>query len=211
MESYQYPNYETHYPVRSDNEFTNNAIPTRTQDDTNNNHNINFYEVPIKSDIPDNEVNDSEKAIAKTQHEKVISKDAVKWYRNTKAVLTAFKSNFLLIFLPPAIILKRYEFSATLVFVFNFLAIIPLSKIMTVGIDDFATRLPPILGIVFLAGSWPRKRRESINAHLSTQLWVSTSASTLALAVLALVTPAAFKIAAPAGTGIECDVQNISL
>ncbi|CAG8462163.1 11854_t:CDS:2 [Racocetra persica] len=153
MESYQYPNYETHYPVRTDNEFTNNAIPTKVQDDTNNNHSsINFYEVPIKSDIPDNEVNDTEKAANKTQHEKVISKDAVKWYRNTKA----------------------------------------------------------ILGIVFLAGSWPRKRRESVNAHLSTQLWVSTSASTLALAVLALVTPAAFKIAAPAGTGIECDIQNIS-
>ncbi|CAG8602066.1 8125_t:CDS:2, partial [Cetraspora pellucida] len=203
---------------------------------------------------PDNEVTDIEKR-SKTQHEKVISKDAVKWYKNTKAVLTAFKSNFLLIFLPPAIILKKLQFNETLVFFFNFLAIIPLSKIMTVGIDDFATRLPPaygvvlhacagnfvelvilgyalvdrnysivrssllgailcnillILGVVFLAGSWPRKRRESKNAHLSTQLWVSTSASTLALAVLALVTPAAFKLAAPAGTGIECDIQNIS-
>ena len=65
---------------------------------------------------------------------------------------------------------------------------------------------------MFLAGSWPRKgaRRQSMNAHLNTQLFVSTSASTLALAVLALVTPAAFKIAAPAGTGIECDLQNIS-
>ncbi|CAJ0754760.1 20119_t:CDS:1, partial [Entrophospora sp. SA101] len=68
-----------------------------------------------------------------------------------------------------------------------------------------------VLGVVFLAGSWPRKKskRESMNAHLSTQLFVSTSASTLALAVLALVTPAAFKIAAPVGTGIECDLQNI--
>ncbi|CAG8617453.1 13378_t:CDS:2 [Cetraspora pellucida] len=212
MESYKYPNYETHYPVRSDDESTNNAVPANT---------------------PDNEVTDIEKH-NKTQHEKVISKDAVKWYKNTKAKL---------------------QFNETLVFFFNFLAIIPLSKIMTVGIDDFATRLPPaygvvlhacagnfvelvilgyalidrnysivrssllgailcnillILGVVFLAGSWPRNRRDSKNAHLSTQLWVSTSASTLALAVLALVTPAAFKLAAPAGTGIECDIQNIS-
>ncbi|CAG8687639.1 8624_t:CDS:2, partial [Gigaspora rosea] len=207
---------------------------------------------PDNNDNTDN--TDIEKN-SKTQHEKVISKDAVKWYKNTRAILTAFKSNFLLIFLPPAIILKRFQFNAGLIFIFNFLAIIPLSKIMTVGIDDFATRLPPaygvvlhacagnfvelvilgyalmdrnyaivrssllgailcnillILGVVFLAGSWPRKRRESRNAHLSTQLWVSTSASTLALAVLALVTPAAFKLAAPSGTNIECDIQTIS-
>jgi calcium/proton exchanger cax len=65
---------------------------------------------------------------------------------------------------------------------------------------------------VFLAGSWPRKgaRRQSMNAHLDTKFFVATSASTLALAVLALVTPAAFKIAAPPGTNIECDLQNIS-
>ncbi|CAG8642626.1 41659_t:CDS:2 [Gigaspora margarita] len=74
--------------------------------------------------------------------------------------------------------------------------------------DEFINNT--ILGVVFLAGSWPRKRRESNNAHLSTQLWVATSASTLALAVLALVTPAAFKLAAPNGTNIECDIQTIS-
>ena len=65
---------------------------------------------------------------------------------------------------------------------------------------------------MFLVGSWPRKglRRQSMNAHLDTQFFVSTSGSTLALAVLALVTPAAFKVAAPAGTNIECSLQNIS-
>ncbi|CAG8637139.1 418_t:CDS:2, partial [Racocetra fulgida] len=195
------PNYAT---VRSDDEFINNAEPTRIQDNNKNRSSItNLDEVSIKSG------NDTEKA-NKTQHRKVISRDATKWYKNTRAVLTAFKSNFLLIFLPPAIMLKYFHVHEGLVFVFNFLAIIPLAKIMTVGIDDFATRLPPILGVVFLAGSWPRVHRESKHAHLNTQLWVATSASTLALAVLALVTPAAFKIAAPAGTGIECDIQNIS-
>nr|CAG8441573.1 1847_t:CDS:10 [Entrophospora candida] len=188
---------------------------------------------------------------------KIVSKDPVKWYKNTREILLAVKSNFLLIFLPPAIILKRFDVNDFIVLIFNFLAIIPLSKIMTTGIDDLSARFHPsygailhafagnfvelviscyalldrqysivrssllgailcnillVLGVVFLAGSWPRKKskRESMNAHLSTQLFVSTSASTLALAVLALVTPAAFKIAAPVGTGIECDLQNIS-
>ncbi|CAH1757071.1 14621_t:CDS:10 [Entrophospora sp. SA101] len=188
---------------------------------------------------------------------KIVSKDPVKWYRNTREILLAVKSNFLLIFLPPAIIMKRFDVNDNILLFFNFLAIIPLSKIMTTGIDDLSARFHPsygailhafagnfvelviscyalldkqysivrssvlgailcnillVLGVVFLAGSWPRKKskRESMNAHLSTQLFVSTSASTLALAVLALVTPAAFKIAAPVGTGIECDLQNIS-
>ncbi|CAG8601920.1 23034_t:CDS:2, partial [Racocetra persica] len=221
------PNYET---VRSDDEFINNAEPTRIQ---------NLYEVTIKSG---NEVKDTEKA-NKTQHRKVMSKDATKWYKNTKAVLTAFKSNFLLIFLPPAIILKNFHVNEGLVFVFNFLAIIPLAKIMTAYgvvlhacagnfvelvilgyalmdrnysivrsslLGAILCNILLILGVVFLAGSWPRVHRDSMHAHLNTQLWVATSASTLALAVLALVTPAAFKIAAPTGTGIECDIQNIS-
>ncbi|CAG8441349.1 14170_t:CDS:2 [Funneliformis mosseae] len=191
------------------------------------------------------------------QRNQIITKSPVKWYRNTRAVLQMFKSNFLLIFLPPAIIMKKFGVNENVLFFFNFLAIIPMAKIMTVGINDLSARLHPaygavlhafagnfvelvissyalmdkqyaivrssvlgailcnillILGVVFLAGSWPRKgnRRQSMNAHLKTQLFVSTSASTLALAVLALVTPAAFKIAAPAGTGIECDLQNIS-
>lgn len=167
-----------------------------------------------------------------------------------------FKSNFLLIFLPPAIILKKFDVNAEVLLFFNFLAIIPMAKIMTVGINDLSARLHPaygavlhafagnfvelvissyalmdkqyaivrssvlgailcnillILGVVFLAGSWPRKsRRQSMNAHLNTKFFVATSASTLALAVLALVTPAAFRIAAPPGTNIECDIQNIS-
>ncbi|CAB4396185.1 unnamed protein product [Rhizophagus irregularis] len=151
----------------------------------------------------------------------------------------------------------RFGVNESILFFFNFLAIVPMAKILSVGINDLSARLHPsygavlhafagnfvelvissyalmdkqyaivrssvlgailcnillILGVVFLAGSWPRKgaRRQSMNAHLSTQLFVSTSASTLALAVLALVTPAAFKIAAPTGTNIECDLQNIS-
>ncbi|CAJ0764119.1 18016_t:CDS:2, partial [Entrophospora sp. SA101] len=171
---------------------------------------------------------------------KIVSKDPVKWYRNTREILLAVKSNFLLIFLPPAIIMKRFDVNDNILLFFNFLAIIPLSKIMTTGIDDLSARFHPSYGAILHAfagnfvelviscyalldkqysivrssvlGSWPRKKskRESMNAHLSTQLFVSTSASTLALAVLALVTPAAFKIAAPVGTGIECDLQNIS-
>ncbi|CAG8559899.1 47_t:CDS:2 [Dentiscutata heterogama] len=247
-----YQNYETNYTVRSNDEFANNNTPNYVVNNDNN-HIISYYDVSIKDS--DNENVDIEKNSKKNQHEKVISKDAAKWYMNTKTILTAFKSNFLLIFLPPAIILKRFQFNSGLIFIFNFLAIIPLSKIMTVGIDDFSTRLPPaygvvlhacagnfvelvilgyalmdrnysivrssllgailcnillILGVVFLAGSWPKKHRDTKNTELSTQLWVSTSASTLALAVLALVTPAAFKIAAPEGTGIECDIQTIS-
>jgi len=191
------------------------------------------------------------------QKNQIITKSPVKWYKNTRAVLQMFKSNFLLIFLPPAIIMKRFGVNESILFFFNFLAIVPLAKILSVGINDLSARLHPsygavlhafagnfvelvissyalmdkqyaivrssvlgailcnillILGVVFLAGSWPRKgsRRQSMNAHLTTQLFVSTSASTLALAVLALVTPAAFKIAAPAGTNVECDLQNIS-
>ncbi|CAG8663388.1 21632_t:CDS:2 [Dentiscutata erythropus] len=250
-----YQNYETNYTARSNDEFANNNTPNYVVNNDNS-HIISYYDVPIKD--ADNENVDIEKnSNKKNQHEKVMSKDAVKWYKNTKAILTAFKSNFLLIFLPPAIILKRFQFNSGLIFIFNFLAIIPLSKIMTVGIDDFATRLPPaygvvlhacagnfvelvilgyalmdrnyaivrssllgailcnillILGVVFLAGSWPTKHRDNKNnnTELSTQLWISTSASTLALAVLALVTPAAFRLAAPEGTGIECDIQTLS-
>ncbi|CAG8480342.1 11360_t:CDS:2 [Scutellospora calospora] len=251
-----YPNYEISYPVISDDEFTN--IPQNTEENKDSNNVINYYDVQnsIKTDDSNNEfTGDMEKN--SSQHKKVISKDAIKWYKNSIAVLTAFRTNFLLIFLPPAFIMKKLQLDELLVFVFNFLAIIPLSQIMTAAIDDFATRLPPaygvvlhacavnfvelvvlgytlmdrnysivrssllgailcnillILGIVFLAGSWPRKksRRQSKNAYITTRLWVSTGTSTLALAVLALVTPAAFKLAAPTGTGIECDIQNIS-
>ncbi|CAJ0897725.1 4294_t:CDS:2, partial [Entrophospora sp. SA101] len=173
---------------------------------------------------------------------KIVSKDPVKWYRNTREILLAVKSNFLLIFLPPAIIMKRFDVNDNILLFFNFLAIIPLSKIMTTGIDDLSARFHPSYGAILhaFAGNFVElviscyalldkqysivrssvlgailcnillSKRESMNAHLSTQLFVSTSASTLALAVLALVTPAAFKIAAPVGTGIECDLQNIS-
>lgn len=237
-----------------------------------NNHNNHNYP-PINHQLQPNHVNersddikpdhDLEKDASRGIHihtpkkPKLVSKDPVKWYRNTREILLAVRSNILLIFLPPAIIMKRFNVDDNILLVFNFLAIIPLSKIMTTGIDDLSARLHPsygailhafagnfvelvisayalmdrqysivrssvlgailcnillVLGIVFLAGSWPRKKsnRESMNAHLNTQLFVSTSASTLALAVLALVTPAAFKIAAPVGTGIECDLQNIS-
>ena len=74
---------------------------------------------------------------------------------------------------------------------------------------------------IFIIGSWPTKRRRrenssfSMSASFEVKLFVNTSASILALAVLALVTPAAFKIAISSnGTSIssfvECNLQNIS-
>jgi Ca2+/H+ antiporter len=69
------------------------------------------------------------------------------------------------------------------------------------------------MGIIFLAGSLPRKGKSSRPLHAdlnSTELFVSTSASVLVLAFLALVAPATFKIAAPPGTNLECDLRNIS-
>ncbi|CAG8744354.1 13495_t:CDS:2, partial [Acaulospora morrowiae] len=91
-----------------------------------------------------------------------------------------------------------------------------------------------VLGIAFLAGSWPtHKRLQEHSFHnkdssqgaifrlkdssFQAKLFVNTSSSILALAVLALVTPAAFKIASTplGGAGvdaqsIECNLQNIS-
>ncbi|CAG8433788.1 11370_t:CDS:10 [Diversispora eburnea] len=75
--------------------------------------------------------------------------------------------------------------------------------------------------VVFLAGSWPTHRRRASKFHIKdssfeAKLFVDTSSSILALAVLALVIPAAFKIAnTQSGEDIspndlECDVQNIS-
>ncbi|CAG8441852.1 11858_t:CDS:2 [Diversispora eburnea] len=212
---------------------------------------------PEQNEFSNNEIQDIDINYIRPNKQKIITRSPVKWYRNTRAVLQTVKSNFLLIFFPPALILQAYKFNELILFFVNFLAIIPLSKIMTVGIDDLSARLGPayhavlhafagnfvelvvtcyalmdkhyaivrssvlgailcnillVLGIVFLAGSFPRKgsRRQSMNAELKTSFFVSTSASTLALAVLALFTPAAFKFAAPEGTGIECDLQSIS-
>ncbi|CAG8715057.1 1543_t:CDS:1, partial [Scutellospora calospora] len=139
-----YPSYQINYPVRSGDEFTNIPIPQNTEENKDNNIVLSYYnnQTPIKIDQLNNEYTDGMEKNS-SQHKKVISKDATKWYKNTKAVLTAFRSNFLLIFLPPAYIMKKLQFNEFLVFIFNFLAIIPLSKIMTVAIDDFATRLPP--------------------------------------------------------------------
>ncbi|CAG8627613.1 9960_t:CDS:2 [Rhizophagus irregularis] len=260
MSYYEYPSGTGNVPVY-DNNFSNrrSILVEPNHNYPPNNH--------VRYDIhqPQNAHYANEKENVRFQHDveaprktnKIISKSPVKWYRNTRAVLQMFKSNFLLIFLPPAIIMKRFGVNESILFFFNFLAIVPMAKILSVGINDLSARLHPsygavlhafagnfvelvissyalmdkqyaivrssvlgailcnillILGVVFLAGSWPRKgaRRQSMNAHLSTQLFVSTSASTLALAVLALVTPAAFKIAAPTGTNIECDLQNIS-
>lgn len=244
-------NYSDNYNNHN-NTSTNHQLQTNHINEKNNHSNIDH----------DHDLEDASRDIHLhrpniLKKPKIVSKDPVKWYKNTREILLAVKSNILLIFLPPAIIMKRFDVNDNILLFFNFLAIIPLSKIMTTGIDDLSARFHPsygavlhafagnfvelviscyalldkqysivrssvlgailcnillVLGVVFLAGSWPRKKskRESMNAHLSTQLFVSTSASTLALAVLALVTPAAFKIAAPVGTGIECDLQNIS-
>jgi hypothetical protein len=78
------------------------------------------------------------------QKDQTISKSPVKWYKNTRTILQMFKSNFLLIFLPPAIIMKKFNVDESILFFFNFLAIIPMAKIMTVGINDLSARLHPV-------------------------------------------------------------------
>lgn len=59
-------------------------------------------------------------------------------------------TNFLLIFLIPAIVLPRMHLEERfhdvfyLNFIFNFLAIIPLSNIMTIGVEDLSAFLGPV-------------------------------------------------------------------
>nr|CAG8463200.1 6535_t:CDS:10 [Entrophospora candida] len=177
------------------------------------------------------------------------------WIFHTVSILKLNKTNALLIFFIPAVVLKALNVDETITFFFNFLAIIPLSNILTIGVGDLAARFGPaygavfhafsgsfvelviesyalmdeqyaivrsaVLGIAFIAGSWPteRRRREgsmnSLNVSIQVKLFVNTSASILALAVLALVTPAAFKIAAAPNNAsvspfIECNIRNIS-
>ncbi|CAG8440433.1 3448_t:CDS:2 [Ambispora gerdemannii] len=188
----------------------------------------------------------------------IIQHNPAVWYKHTKSLLAGIKSNWLLIFFIPAVVMTKYKghISSIVIFIFNMLAIIPLAKILTISIDDITARIGPayqsvlhafsgncveliilgfalydkqysivrssvlgailsnillILGAVFLIASLPKKGRPAnLNTDIDAAFFVNTSASVLALAVLALVTPATFKIAAPPETGINCDMQNIS-
>ncbi|CAG8524187.1 3721_t:CDS:2 [Acaulospora colombiana] len=171
----------------------------------------------------------------------------------------------LLIFVLLSIIMAHFEINQLVLFIVSFFAIIPLSNVLTTGLNDLTTRVGPaflsvlhafsgnfvelviefyalidgryaivrsailgailcnitlVLGVTFLAGSWPtqnrintgvlRRRQESRivtgtpqsgtfrvqDSSFETKLFVNTSASILALAVLGLVIPTAFKIAA---------------
>uniref|UniRef100_A0A1D1YE75 Vacuolar cation/proton exchanger n=1 Tax=Anthurium amnicola TaxID=1678845 RepID=A0A1D1YE75_9ARAE len=181
-------------------------------------------------------------------------------------------TNLLLIFLIPAIVLPRMHLEKTyhdviyFNFFFNFLAIIPMSNLMTIGIEDLSAYLGPayqavlhalsgnfvelviesyalmdgryaivrsavlgsilcnitlVLGITFVIGSWPtkgrRRRKGASGLHTEFEIgtFVDTSSSILALAFLALMIPAAFRIAAtPFDTTdhrlVNCNLQNIS-
>ncbi|RGB37858.1 hypothetical protein C1646_638601 [Rhizophagus diaphanus] len=193
------------------------------------------------------------------------------WREFTWSILRKGRmTNFLLIFLIPAIVLPRLHLEERfhdvfyLNFIFNFLAIIPLSNIMTIGVEDLSAFLGPkyqavlhalsgnfvelviesyalldgryaivrsavlgsilcnitlVLGITFVVGSWPTARRRDGKPALHTEFeigtFVDTSSSILALAFLALMIPAAFKIAAvPVDTTdhrlVDCNLQNIS-
>ncbi|CAG8538568.1 1806_t:CDS:10, partial [Dentiscutata erythropus] len=180
---------------------------------------------------------------------------------NTIGILKMDKTHFLLLFIIPAAIIKRYYVC--------FFAIIPLSNIMTIAIDDLTARGKPhyaavlhafsgnfvelvietvalvdgkynivrsavlgsilcnitlVLGIAFLAGAWPSESRQNRrsessihlkDSHFKAKLFVNTSSSILALSVLALVIPAAFRMASVSQTStvsanIDCDIQNIS-
>ncbi|RIA84146.1 hypothetical protein C1645_784770 [Glomus cerebriforme] len=194
------------------------------------------------------------------------------WREFSVSILRRGRVNLLLIFLIPAILLpklhieERFHDIFYFNFVFNFLAIIPLSNIMTIGVEDLSAYLGPayqavlhalsgnfvelviesyalldhryaivrsavlgsilcnitlVLGITFIVGSWPTARRRALGAeaYLQTEFeigtFVDTSSSILALAFLALMIPAAFKIAAsPFDTTdhrlVNCNLQNIS-
>ena len=125
------PNNHTQYNPNNHTQYGLNqpqsAYVTNEKDDAEIQHDVET--VPLKYN---------------KQKNQIITKSPVKWYKNTRAVLQMFKSNFLLIFLPPAIILKRFEVKAEILLFFNFLAIIPMSKIMTVGINDLSARLHPV-------------------------------------------------------------------
>ncbi|CAG8484859.1 6859_t:CDS:2 [Acaulospora morrowiae] len=174
--------------------------------------------------------------------------------------------SLLLVFVLLTIIMAQYKINQWVMFLVSFIAIIPLSNILTIGLNDLTARLGPaylsilhafsgnfvelvievyalldgryaivrsailgailcnitlVLGMAFLAGSWPTQGRvRSRTLHLQdssfqAKLFVNTSASILALGVLGLVIPAAFKIAAIPQTSltldsIECDLQTIS-
>ncbi|CAG8732534.1 19041_t:CDS:2 [Cetraspora pellucida] len=202
-------------------------------------------------------VSESEKATIK------FLSHPITWIINTVGILKMNPVHLLLLAIIPAAITKWSPFC--------FFAIIPLSNIMTIAIEDLTARgttpyaavlhafsgnfvelvietvalkdgrynivrsailgsilcnLTLVLGLTFLAGSWPTQRRltqayisqSSIHlkdSHFKARLFVNTSSSILALSVLALVTPAAFRMAAASQAtaypeNIDCDLQNIS-
>ncbi|CAG8445475.1 15017_t:CDS:10 [Funneliformis caledonium] len=187
------------------------------------------------------------------------------WREFIVSILKKGRANLLLIFLVPAIVLPHFNVDKLITFFVSFIAIIPLSNLMTIGVEDLSARMglayasvlhalsgnfvelviesyalmdnqfaivrsavlgsilcniTLVLGIAFVAGSWPTARRVREGKHLHTNIeiesFVDTSSSILALAVLALITPAAFKIAAtpldlPGENNlIDCNLQNIS-
>ncbi|RIB11822.1 hypothetical protein C2G38_2102569 [Gigaspora rosea] len=180
-----------------------------------------------------------------------------------KEVIKYFSLHLLLLFVIPAAIWQKPYLC--------FFAIIPLSNLLTMAIEDLTAKskaqyaavlhafsgnfvelvietvalidkkynivrsavlgailcnITLVLGIAFLAGAMPKRgnlmRASQASIHLKdsqfkAKLFVNTSASVLALGVLALVIPTAFKIAAAPqmnnesnSTNINCDIQNIS-
>ncbi|KAF9160251.1 hypothetical protein DFQ26_005724 [Actinomortierella ambigua] len=68
-----------------------------------------------------------------------------------KTILFATKINVLLIFVPLGIIAEQLHWSDTVVFVLNFIAIIPLAKLLGYATEDIALRLGENLGALLNA------------------------------------------------------------
>jgi hypothetical protein len=66
------------------------------------------------------------------------------WIFHTISILKLNKTNALLIFFIPAVVMKALNVDETVTFFFNFLAIIPLSNILTIGVGDLAARFGPV-------------------------------------------------------------------
>lgn len=121
----------------------NNKTTTFEQDTTTDN-----VIVPIADENNDNNVGNSNNIEISEKKKTKKEKENVHFLAHpflwTLRVLKRRKINFLLIFFVPAIVLKKYEVDELVVFCFNFVAIIPLSSILSVGLEDLVARIGPV-------------------------------------------------------------------
>ncbi|CAG8792157.1 16079_t:CDS:2, partial [Acaulospora morrowiae] len=79
-------------------------------------------------------------------------KHPIIWIENMISVIVRTgRVNLLLVFFIPAVLMKHYDSNKVLLTIFNFLAIVPLSNLMTTGLDDLTARIGPAYASVLHA------------------------------------------------------------